>query len=44
MSTHNIGVYDKQTKLSVNYHQISSNTFSLLLGPALIVVIYKTVI
>ena len=43
MSTHNIGVYDKQTKLSVNYHQIS-NTFSLLLGPALIVVIYKTVV
>ena len=26
MSTHNIGFYEDLTKLSLNYHQISSNT------------------
>ena len=26
MSTHNIGLYEDLTKLSLNYHQISSNT------------------
>ena len=26
MSTHNIGLYEDFTKLSLNYHQISSNT------------------
>ena len=26
MSTHNIGFYDDLTKLSLNYHPISSNT------------------
>ena len=26
MSTHNIGVYEDLTKISLNYHQISSNT------------------
>ena len=26
MSTHNIGFYEDLTKLSFNYHQISSNT------------------
>ena len=26
MSTHNIGFYEDLTKLSLNYHQIESNT------------------
>ena len=26
MSTHNIGFYEDLTKISFNYHQISSNT------------------
>ena len=26
MSTHNIGFYEEISKLSLNYHQISSNT------------------
>ena len=26
MSTHNIGFYEEKAKLSLNYHQISSNT------------------
>ena len=26
MSTHNIGFYEDLTKISLNYHQISSNT------------------
>ena len=26
MSTHNIGFYEELTKISLNYHQISSNT------------------
>ena len=26
MSTHNIGVLEDLTKMSLNYHQISSNT------------------
>ena len=32
MSTHNIGFYEDLKKLSLNYHQISSNTH--LISPA----------
>ena len=38
MSTHNIGFYEDLTKLSLNYHQISSNT--LLISSAADILYY----
>ena len=32
MSTHNIGFYEDLTKISFNYHQISSNTHLISSG------------
>ena len=40
MSTHTIGFYEDLTKLSLNYHQISSNTLFLLFDSPWYFVIY----
>ena len=40
MSTHNIGFYEDLTKISLNYHQISSNTH--LISSAVIISVYDS--
>ena len=38
MSTHNIGFYEDLQKLSLNYHQISSNTHLISSADIMIIV------
>ena len=41
MSTHNIGFYENLTKISFNYHQISSNTHLISSSDIIMIVYYR---
>ena len=41
MSTHNIGFYEDLTKISLNYHQISSNTHLISSADAIAVIVFS---